>query len=365
MAWRTTKAAARRGRALLLVDVDDHVGREVTGAQGAVVVHAVRAAVEVGDRFGPDDLARIPLVRDLPAREQRADAVEVRGVDALRVPEHQRRDRVIALPRPGTHAVNLFSGLMPRHDSDAGGPADLLAEKAAVRARVWEAMSVKGINRFPGPDNRIPNFVGAERAAQLLAETDEWHAAGTVKSNPDSPQLPVRVRALKDGKLVYMAVPRLAGADPFFVLDPARLADPPARAASIKNAARSARTITFDAMAAVDVVVTGCVAVGEDGARLGKGGGFSDLEFALAAAAGLIDDHTVVVTTVHDVQVQPAGTLPVVAHDMRVDLIATPTRVLRAPRPARHRLPDLDWDDLTEEKIAAIPVLGRLRAARS
>ena len=118
-------------------------------------------------------------------------------------------------------------------------------------------------------------------------------------------------------------------------------------------------------MAAVDVVVTGCVAVGEDGARLGKGGGFSDLEFALAAAAGLIDDHTVVVTTVHDVQVQPAGTLPVVAHDMRVDLIATPTRVLAAPRPARHRLPDLDWDDLTEEKIAAIPVLGRLRAARS
>jgi hypothetical protein len=29
----------------------------------------------------------------------------------------------------------------------------------------------------------------------------------------------------------------------------------------------------------------GCVAAGEDGAQLGKGGGFADLEFALAAAA--------------------------------------------------------------------------------
>jgi 5-formyltetrahydrofolate cyclo-ligase len=252
-----------------------------------------------------------------------------------------------------------------RHDRDAGGSAALLAAKAAVRERVWEAMAVKGINRFPGPDNRIPNFVGAERAAQLLAETEEWQAARTVKSNPDSPQLPVRVRALKDGKLLYMAVPRLAEVDPFFVLDPDQLADPPARAASIKHAARSARTIDFDAMTGVDLVVTGCVAVGEDGARLGKGGGFSDLEFALAAAAGLVDDDTVVVTTVHDVQVQPKGSIPVVAHDLRVDLIATPTRVLRASRRTEGRVPALDWADLTDEKIAAIPVLGRLRADRS
>ena len=254
---------------------------------------------------------------------------------------------------------------MRRHDRDAGGPTALLAAKADLRERVWEAMAVKGINRFPGPDNRIPNFVGAERAAQLLAETEEWRAARTVKSNPDSPQLPVRVRALKDGKLVYMAVPRLAEADPFFVLDPDQLADPPARAASIKHAARSARTVDFDAMTPVDLVVTGCVAVGENGARLGKGGWFSDLEFALAAAAGLVDDHTVVVTTVHDVQVQPEGSIPVVAHDLHVDLVATPTRLLRAPRRAGNQVPALDWADLTDEKIAAIPVLGRLRAGRS
>jgi len=249
---------------------------------------------------------------------------------------------------------------MPRrHDHDAGGPADLLAAKARLREQVWAAMSVKGIVRFPSPENRIPNFVGAEAAAERLADTPQWRRAHTVKSNPDSPQLPVRVRALDDGKLLYMAVPRLAERDPFFVLDPARLADPPRKAASIKGAARSARTVGFDAMEPVDLVVTGCVAVGEDGARLGKGGGFSDLELALAGAAGLVDAKTVVVTTVHDVQVQPAGVIPTARHDIRVDLIVTPTRVVKCPR-GRSRLPLLDPSLLTPEKIASIPLLGRL-----
>jgi hypothetical protein len=44
-----------------------------------------------------------------------------------------------------------------------------------------------------------------------------------VKSNPDAPQLPVRARALADGKLPYMAVPRLTDERPFILLDPGRL----------------------------------------------------------------------------------------------------------------------------------------------
>jgi 5-formyltetrahydrofolate cyclo-ligase len=249
-----------------------------------------------------------------------------------------------------------------RHDHDAAGPSDVLAAKAALRDEVWRAMSVKGIARFPSPANRIPNFVGAEAAAQLLAETSEWQCAHTVKSNPDSPQLPVRVRALHDGKLLYMAVPRLAAPNPFFVLDPERLADPPRKAASIKGATRSARTVGLDAMEPVDLVVTGCVAVGEDGARLGKGGGFSDLEFALAGAAGLVGARTIVATTVHDVQVKPAGAIPTTAHDITVDLVVTPTAVIRTGR-KRRRVPELDWRDVSEEKIAAIPLLTRLRDA--
>jgi len=247
-----------------------------------------------------------------------------------------------------------------RHDHDAAGPAELLEAKAALRDEVWRAMSVQGVARFPAPTNRIPNFVGAEAAAVHLAGAPEWQRAATIKSNPDSPQLPVRVRALRDGKLLYMAVPRLAEADPFFVLDPGHLADPPHKAASIKGAGRSARTVGLDEMEPVDLVVTGCVAVGEDGARLGKGGGFSDLEFALAAAAGLVGARTIVATTVHDLQVRPAGDIPTTAHDIAVDLVVTPGGAFRTAR-GRRRVPKLNWAELSAEKVAAIPLLGRLQ----
>lgn len=110
------------------------------------------------------------------------------------------------------------------------------------------------------------------------------------------------------------------------------------------------------------MVVTGCVAVGLDGRRLGKGGGFSDLELAVAAEAGLVGPCTRIVTTVHDAQVLPAGEIPIAEHDFGVDLIVTPTRVIRAPR--RRRRPRLFWNELTAEKIAAIPLLTRLGARR-
>jgi 5-formyltetrahydrofolate cyclo-ligase len=104
------------------------------------------------------------------------------------------------------------------------------------------------------------------------------------------------------------------------------------------------------------------VAVAEDGARLGKGGGFSDLEFALASEAGLIGPDTVVVTTVHELQVRPAGTIPVSTHDVYVDWIVTPGRAIRCRRPGDRLHPGLRWDELTDEKVAAIPLLARLRA---
>ncbi len=228
---------------------------------------------------------------------------------------------------------------------------------------MWTNLDQPGIARFPKPTGRIPNFVGAEAAARRLADTDEWQAAATVKANPDSPQWPVRTAALVDGKVVYMAVPRLAEANPFFLLDPAQLADDPRKASSIKGAGRSARTVDVGELEPVDLVVAGCVAVDESGARLGKGGGFSDLELAVAADAGLVDEHTIVVTTVHELQVLAAGAVPTTEHDIHVDVLVTPERVLRFPRPRSWQLPTLRWDDLTDDKIAAIPLLQRLRRA--
>lgn len=238
----------------------------------------------------------------------------------------------------------------------------MLDAKAALREEVWAALAVPGVSRFPGPDGRIPNFVGAEAAAERLRGLEPWQRAATVKANPDSPQLPVRQRALEDGKTVFMAVPRLAGDAPFIRLDPDSLPVPPRRAASIKGASHHGDPVALDELEPVDLAVVGCVAVAADGARLGKGGGFSDLEFALAHEAGLIDDHTVMVTTVHERQVLDPGRIPETDHDFRLDVIVTPERVIHCPRRgARGGRPGVRWHELTDEKIAAIPALQRLR----
>lgn len=252
----------------------------------------------------------------------------------------------------------------PRHDRDAGGSADDLAAKAELRSEVWSALTAAKVARFPGAAGRIPNFTGAEKAAELLRSLPAWTDAAMVKANPDSPQLPVRQRALEDGKTVYMAVPRLAEPEPFFALDPDHLEDKPRKAASISGATRSARRVTLDEIDPVGLVVMGSVAAGEDGARLGKGGGFADLEFALASAAGMISDDTVIVTTVHELQVRPAGDIPLTSHDVPLDFIVTPERVIDCRERARDRPRiGIEWADLTEEKIAAIPLLSALRPA--
>jgi 5-formyltetrahydrofolate cyclo-ligase len=250
-----------------------------------------------------------------------------------------------------------------RHDDDAGGPAEVLAAKAQLREQIWSDLREHRLARFPGARGRIPNFVGAEAAAERLRATDVWARARTLKCNPDAAQWPVRQRALEDGKVVYMAVPRLAEDEPFFLLDPADLADPPRRASSISGASKSARRVRVDDLEPVDLVVAGSVAAAPDGARLGKGGGFSDLEFALATEAGLIADTTPVVTTIHERQLVAAGTIPTVDHDARLDLVVTPERTVECPRGTRHQ-GRIRWDELTEEKVAAIPLLGQLRKAR-
>jgi 5-formyltetrahydrofolate cyclo-ligase len=167
---------------------------------------------------------------------------------------------------------------------------------------------------------------------------------------------------LEDGKILYMAVPRLASKKPFMLLDPARLSASPRQAASIGGAAKSGRPVDVTEMTTVDLVVTGCVAVSPAGARLGKGGGFSDLEYALAWEAGLIGPATVVATTVHDCQVVEDGRIPLTPHDFRLDLIVTPTQVIRCRhRSGRKPRPGIRWGELTSEKIESIPLLARLQ----
>lgn len=176
------------------------------------------------------------------------------------------------------------------------------------------------------------------------------------QGRPDRAQQPVRERALRDGKLLYMAVPRLADDPPFFRLDPSHLTVPPAQAANRSIAAQVASRVGTDQMRPVDLVVCGSVAVNRQGTRLGKGAGYSDIEVALLQEAGLISPGTVIVTTVHQLQVLDEP-LPETTHDFSVDLIVTPDEVAECG--PQRRPAGLDWKHLTAVQIAAIPVLAK------
>ena len=224
--------------------------------------------------------------------------------------------------------------------------------KQRVRERIWRRLESEGVARFPGARGRIPNFRGAEAAAERLAELPEWKAAGVVKSNPDAPQLPVRRRARRDDKTLYMAVPRLAEEKPFVRVQ----GDP-----TIKKALAEGTPVTVDDLGHVDLVVCGTVAVNHAGVRVGKGGGYSDLELALLVEAGLVDDATTIVTTVHPLQLLDEE-LPETTHDFRVDVIVTPDAVTRTHK--RRRSPGIVWEHLDSETVQGIPVLAARRPRR-
>jgi len=234
----------------------------------------------------------------------------------------------------------------------------VVLSKAEARETVWRAMEMRGVARFPGCKGRIPNFAGAERAALRLRDLPAWRDARVVKINPDASQLPVRRMALREGKVVYMAVPRLRERACFLELDPWRLGPKASQAASIGGAARLGRPRTIHAVPRIDLIVCGAVAVNGRGARVGKGGGFSDLEYALLAETGKVGPDVPIVTTVHGVQVLPQA-LEMRPHDIPLDAAITPEGTLQFaqifPRP-----PGLFREALTADQIAEVPVLREL-----
>jgi 5-formyltetrahydrofolate cyclo-ligase len=220
-------------------------------------------------------------------------------------------------------------------------------------------MDRESVSRFPGAEGRIPNFAGAKLAAEKLAGHRLWKRARVIKVNPDSPQTHARRIALDEGKTLIMAVPRLRDTHPFRLLDPRKLSAKQKReAATIKGALRHGRVVADEELPDIDFVLCGSVAVNLSGARVGKGGGFSDLEYGLLIEAGRIDEHTTVATTVHPIQILGED-LQSTEHDLPIDLIATPHAVIEVerqyPRPR-----GILWNHLQPPQIREIPILERM-----
>ncbi|MER3601984.1 MAG: 5-formyltetrahydrofolate cyclo-ligase [Nitrososphaerota archaeon] len=198
-------------------------------------------------------------------------------------------------------------------------------EKAHLREKVWQLLRESGVALPPFPlEGRIPNFRGAAKACERVSGLQAFQRARVVKVNPDSPQRHIRYLALTLGKSVLMPTPRLRQG---FLLIPPLASAQAAAASTISGAFRYGRRVPLREVPKVDLVILGAVAVNERGARLGKGGGYADLEYALLREAGRLSEATPIVAVVHDLQVL-AEEIPMLPHDVPVDVIVTPSRIM-------------------------------------
>lgn len=234
--------------------------------------------------------------------------------------------------------------------------------KDAVRHDIWERLEALGVAVGPAW-SMIPNFVGADVAAWRLAQLDAWKSARTVKTNPDHPQIPIRVRALYEGKIVYTPVPYLTRDFPYLRLDPRKLA---AREISFELAATAqgfmehGERVEFEQIEPLDFCVVGSVAVGRNGGRTGKGAGFADLETGIFHELGIVGASTPMATTVHSVQLVSDEAVVIESHDTPLDFIATESELIET-RNAMPRPDGVEWAKVRADQFDNIPFLTALR----
>ena len=234
-------------------------------------------------------------------------------------------------------------------------------EKNRIREKIWRIMEEKNIARFPRPVyGRIPNFVGAEIAANRLMALEFIHRAEVFKVNPDSPQRPIRELILRLGKKLIMPTPRLRRG--FLVIDPSRVPrNHISRAATIRGAFIYGHPVNLKNIPKIDVIIIGSVAVAKDGSRIGKGGGYSELEYGILREIGAINEDTPVITTIHEIQL--VDRLPQEDHDVPVDYIITNRRIIEV-RSRRKKPKGIIWSKITGEMLNKMPILRELKEMR-
>jgi len=216
---------------------------------------------------------------------------------------------------PRTNALVLVVTLLGMNNG-------IIEEKEQLRNKIWGLLEQKKVAIFPlSVFGRIPNFAGSDKAANLARTLPEWEKAKVIFANPDYAQKKVREFALKEGKILIMASPRLKHG--FIQIDPQKVKGREEDASTIKGAFRYGKEVEKE-MPKPDLIVTGCVAVDPSGWRLGKGGGYGDIEIKrIKDQFGEIP----VLTTIHPLQM--VESVPHLNHDTKVDIVVTPERIYR------------------------------------
>ncbi|XP_069824708.1 methenyltetrahydrofolate synthase domain-containing protein isoform X1 [Dendropsophus ebraccatus] len=231
-----------------------------------------------------------------------------------------------------------------------------------IRQKVWDYIEDNNLADFPRPvHHRIPNFKASHRASQRVTSLEFFVKAREIKVDPDKPLEGVRLSALQANKTLLVPTPRLR-TGLFNQITP-----PPGASKEILRICSTSQGVKdfsiplgLDSAVQVDLVVVGSVAVSEKGWRIGKGEGFADMEYAMMKAMGAVTEQTVVITVVHDCQVLDIPVELMDDHDLTVDYILTPTRVIKT-NCTRPKPQGIIWSKISREMMSKIPILRSLQ----
>ena len=199
--------------------------------------------------------------------------------------------------------------------------------KQEVRELIWKYMEENNLISFPRPCyGRIPNFLGSHIAGKKLKTLSEWKDVKTIFSAPDSSLHAARAEALKEGKSLLVAAPKLIG---FYFLESIS-PENAYKASTIKGFSKFGKKVKISPnLPKINLYITGAVAVDKKGNRIGKGTGYGDKEDAILSDVGLIDNKTPRVVIVHDVQIFEDFYLLMENTDKKVTIIVTPNEIYR------------------------------------
>lgn len=235
--------------------------------------------------------------------------------------------------------------------------------KRSLRVQTWRKLQENkygvGFNRI---FNRIPDFVNSDKAALMLADTEEFKNATNIKIMIDRALHVAKFQALLANKNLYLPGTRDSKALYLKVdVPPNATEEQKKEILNVQDVQNHRTEISLDTKIKLDMVVIGSVVVSRDGYRIGRGNGFNDLDIGLLTETGALTSETIIVTLVHDAQV--VDNLPTnlfQKYDTPVDLIVTPTEVIhvdkRLPRPT-----GIFWELLSERRLKIIPVLQVLK----
>ena len=233
--------------------------------------------------------------------------------------------------------------------------------KAAIRLKIWKYLEDSNVALFPRPVfNRIPNYRGATEACENVVRLDQFKHATSIKIDLDEPLEEIRFLTMKNDRQLYVPTPRLTkGLLSCIVVPHQPTNDVLRKRASREGISEFSREIDLDEEVRIDLVISGCVAVSREGWRIGKGGGYADLEAAMMLLLRIITPEIQIITCVHDSQIVDIPESIMQPYDIPVDIIVTPTQIIHCP--SRPRPPGVIWRLLTPKKISHIPILNVLR----